>query len=551
MAADVTGGAPFNPQANSNPYMPRPVGRPKPQRTTLGPRVRRRRRRRGNLEGDVQRLPVPRKPTPDYEAWAQDPATRPKVPDAILRRINPEAYRQRVRNRQQAAPVVPGGSITNRDLDREVAAAVGERYAPIEGQLAQQYARSEAMQQRIPEWFNYYRQQVQGLGLADAAAAQYAKDQITGLGGALAASAASAAGQDQAAMAADAAIRGATVDPAGLERALQASAVNTADLGTLAALQVQLGKNSGDYWRGQEGVSEQAKVQQLLAEEAVRRQIDEDVRQLAREKGDFATTFRADRTDREHQRALERAAFGLKESEAAADAQQARRSERQRRRKERVDFMTQHGVTPAQYAAMSPQERARNDRQWAKSSKPRPRGDGGKVNEYGYTNRQWRQMTPAQRQAAIREFKQNTAVPEKKGREPRLTREMRERYRSQVSQGADLIMNPPRVDKSIGQALGLDVSRAGTRLTTGEVVEWIRTGKSPLGRSVPPEIVNAARSLASTGGRGLGPWGRQNARRVGGRQLARQFPRVRPKRQQQRPGAGAFSGTGTSGRAGG
>src|SRR5690606_21423528 len=121
-----------------------------------------------------------------------------------------------------------------------------------------------------------------------AAAAQYAKDQITGLGGALAASAASAAGQDQAAMQADAAIRGATVDPAGLERALQASAVNTADLGTLAALQVQLGKNSGDYWRGQEGVSEQAKVQQLLAEEAVRRQIDEDVRQLAREKGDFA-----------------------------------------------------------------------------------------------------------------------------------------------------------------------------------------------------------------------------------------------------------------------
>src|SRR5690606_3036713 len=108
---------PFTPQANSNPYMPRPVGRPKPQRTTLGPKYRVRRRRRrtpGNMAGDHQRRPAPRKPAPDYEAWAQDPATRPKVPDAILRRINPDAYRQRVRNRQQAAPVVPGGSITNR-----------------------------------------------------------------------------------------------------------------------------------------------------------------------------------------------------------------------------------------------------------------------------------------------------------------------------------------------------------------------------------------------------------------------------------------------------
>lgn len=543
MAAS-TGGAPYQPAAPRNPWQPVPIGRPRPQRTTLGPRpVRGRRQRQQNRPRQQVSRTV-------YEQWAANPATRPKVPDDILKRINPEAYQQRVRNRQMRQPVVPGASITNRDLERETSAAVGLEFGPLEEQLRREYARSQAVQQRIPEWFNYYRQQVQGLGLADAAAAQYAKDEITNLGGALANAAAQAAAQDQAAMQADAAIRGATVDDAALQRALQASAVNTADLGTLAALQVQLGKNSGDFWRGQENVSEMGKIEQLLKEEGVRRGLDESARELAREKGQYATKYRADRIDREQQRTLERAAFGLKEAEAAAGAAAAQQKTRQQRRQQRLDFISKHGVPPGQYARMTPQERARNDRWWRQASNPPKQGDGDKINKWGFSNRDWQRMTPEERFDAIRRFNEATKPRVPSDRESRLTREQFQRYRGQISQASDLFLHPPRVDKTIGQALNLDPSRAGTRLTPAEVVEWIRTGKSPLGRNVPPEIVNAGRSLASNQGRGLGPWGRQNARRIGGRRLARQFPRVKPNRNRQ-AGAGAFTGTTASGRVGG
>src|SRR5690606_18722525 len=133
----------------------------------------------------------------------------------------------------------------------------------------------------------------------------------------------------------------------------------------------------------------------------------------------------------------------------------------------RIDFATKHGVTPAQYARMTPQERAANDRAWEKASKPRQQGDGREINKYGYSNRQWRRMTPQQRHRAIRDFNETTRPRNetKPKREPRLTREQLERSRSQISQAADLFMNPPRVDKSIGQTLGLDPSRAGSRLT--------------------------------------------------------------------------------------
>lgn len=306
-----------------------------------------------------------------YSYWAMDPKTRPKVPDNILKRVNPQAYQQRTQNRYMASPITEGSSVTNRDLDRDTKATVGLGYGYLDNELQKRYAQSDAMMQQIPQWFDYYRGQLQQLGLADAAAAQYATDQITNLGGTMAAAASKAASQDQAAMAQDAAVRGATVDPQAAVRAQQAAAVNTSDLATMAGLQTQLGYNSGQYFRGQEGVSEQAKVQQRLAEIAYRRnEIDPDAAQLAREKGDAATTYQAKRISDERQAVLENAAFGLKADQADQAAQDAAARRAAQDKKARQDFIQQMGITPKRWLNMTPDQRLAWQRKLAKAKNP-------------------------------------------------------------------------------------------------------------------------------------------------------------------------------------
>lgn len=495
---------------------------------------------------------APPKPKVDWGALAADPATRPKVPDRILRRVNPEAFKQRQQNRFNAAPVTPGSSMTNRELGRVTDAAVGEKYGYADEQMRQQYEHSRATEQQIPGWFDYYRQQVQDLAAADATARQAATGQIAGLGGTLAAAASRAATADQTAMAQDAAIRGAALDPQAAVRAQQAAQINTADLGTLAALQVGLGANQGTYWRGQEGVSEQAKVQRLLEELAYRRTLDKDAEQLAREKGDFATTYRTGRIDSEHTKAMERAAFGLKKADAAADAANATRQERRERQKYRTDFMAKHGVPPDVYRAMTPEQRAQNDRLWAKQSKPKdkpkvekPSTIADPPSNFTGSEANWNAMSRRQRNRWVKNHPTSKPAAPKS----RLTPAQQETYRSQITTIADYFMNPPRVTKDIGIALGLDPSRAGSRLTAGEVIEYVRRGESPLGNGVPPEIINAGRSLASNNGRGLGPWGIHNARRAGVK-VRGNFRRLPAKPKRKPKGSGAFEGATAQGTVG-
>lgn len=343
---------------------PVPIGRPTPQPTTT------------TYGSSKPRPSKPKaakpKPKPNWAALAANPATRPKVPDAILKRVNPQAYKQRQQNRYNAAPITPGSQVTNRQLGQDTQAAIGLRYGAADNEIAKRYAQSDAMLQQIPHWFDYYRAQLQQLGLADAAARQYATDQITNLGGTMAAAASRAATADQSAMAQDAAIRGAAVDPQAAVRAQQAAQVNSANLANQAALQIQLGENSGDYWRGQEGVSEQAKIQQRLAELAYRRnEIEPDAGQLAREKGDYGTTYRADRIDKERQQILENKAFGLDEAKAGAQAAAAAQAAKDKKAQQRLAFMEKHGVAPEVYRAMTPAQRAENDRQFKNRSTPK------------------------------------------------------------------------------------------------------------------------------------------------------------------------------------
>src|SRR6185369_4895498 len=155
----------------------------------------------------------PAKPKVDWTALAANPKTRAKVPDAILKKVNPSAYAQRQSNIYNKAPITYGSDVTNRQLSQDTQAAIGVRYGAADQQVQSAYAQSAAQQEAIPHWFDYYRNQVKGLQAEDQTARQTATDQITNLGGTLAAAAGRSAASDQSAMQADAAIRGATVDP--------------------------------------------------------------------------------------------------------------------------------------------------------------------------------------------------------------------------------------------------------------------------------------------------------------------------------------------------
>jgi hypothetical protein len=372
----------------------------------------------------------PAKPKVDWAALAANPKTRAKVPDAILKKVNPTAYTQRQTNQYNKAPITNGSSTTNRQLSQDTTAAIGLKYGSVDQQLVAAYAKSDAVTQQIPHWFDYYRAQVKGLQSEDAAARQGATDQITNLGGTMAAAAGRSAGADQSAMQADAAIRGATVDPAAVTRATQAAAVNTSGLADAAALQTTLGANQGSYWRGQQNVSEQAKIQALLGEQAYRRDnIDTHAAQIAREKGDYGTTYRSGRLSDERQNVLENQAFGLKSATADADAAAKAKAAKASASKYALDFAGKHGVSPAEYKAMSPSQRAASDRTFKSQSSPpkAPKGPSTIAKPpSGYTGSEadWNGMPRPDRDAWVQQHPRTTATSRKDayGNTPRQVR---------------------------------------------------------------------------------------------------------------------------------
>lgn len=461
-----------------------------------------------------------------YTYWSMDPKTRPKVPDAILKRVNPTAYKQRTENRYMASPITEGSSVTNRDLDRDTKAATGVRYGYADSELQKRYAQSDAMMQQIPQWFDYYRGQLQQLGLADAAAAQYATDQITGLGGTMAAAASKAATQDQAAMAQDAAIRGATVDPQAAVRAQQAAAVNTADLANQAALQTQLGYNSGQYFRGQEGVSEQAKVQQRLAEIAYRRnQIDPDAAQLAREKGDYGTTYRSDRVDKERQAVLENAAFGLDVAKANQSASDAATKRADQRRKEAQDFKAKMGISMKRWNNMTPAQRLAWQRKLAKAKNPpqprkpeTPSSIAKPPSNYTGSEADWNGMSQPARDRWVKQHPTGSTTKKPKD----------------VSAGPGSLTSTQeqRIVSQVHTAAGLMEDGLRRGISRNQIAEWLRTGANPSKVKITdPRVMAVAWSLVDHNGKGIGPTGIKNAHSLGihvngnWRQLPYQSPR--------------------------
>lgn len=321
----------------------------------------------------------------------------------------PQQYNQQFRKRQAkreylAAPIVPRSPITNRDLNQQTQAAVQMQYGPQDLALREQYQANTALQQNIPQWFQQYQDQLRQLEQGSQGAYDQAVQNMASLAFTQGSAAAQQSQQTIAQMQADAAQRGATLDPQAAQRAVQAQAVNNQNIGDQGRLLATLGFNQSSYLTNQGDIAARQQVQEMLNNAGRRRQLDQKGQQLAAEKGAFRTDFQAKARNTEQGNVLERALFGVKQqtadtqAKAARDRAKAAKADAKAKRRQTVlDFEAKHGVTPGQYARMTPDQRAASDRSFKKQSTPRsPTSD--QPYKYGYTKKEWMRLPLSQRQ---------------------------------------------------------------------------------------------------------------------------------------------------------
>jgi hypothetical protein len=211
--------------------------------------------------------------------------------------------------------------LTPETLAQQVAAQAGLAYGGQEQEISGQRAVSAQMQRNIPAWYQDYQnalamatQQRQGAY----AGAQAAQANTAASSSALDAQQRAQTGQ---AMQADAATRGATVDPALAVQSQQAAASRRGTLDQMSSLTAATGAAEVAYGANRQVVGAGQKLSAQLGEAQRGRNIDTAAQELAGEKGQYATSTRQKLIDSEHTKQLENKAFGLNVEKAKADVQ--------------------------------------------------------------------------------------------------------------------------------------------------------------------------------------------------------------------------------------
>ena len=135
--------------------------------------------------------------------------------------------------------------------------------------------------------------------------------------------------------------------------------------------------------------------------------LEAELQQLLGEKGDFATTYRGDLISRERDYALAMRHQNNEDLALTGELQGDAAKARQAKRKENQDFKLEYGISRKNALdGISPAE-AKKIRRYQRGIKPPGKETGpkygNKVNSYGYSNRDWAAMTPAERRAIMKE----------------------------------------------------------------------------------------------------------------------------------------------------
>lgn len=220
-----------------------------------------------------------------------------------------------------AAPFDANAPLTADTLNQNVAAATNLQFGGAEAELQGQRGVNQQMQANIPAWFAEYQ----------AALAQSTQRTQQAYAGAVgvqqntAATAGALDAQQRAALMqgaqADAATRGAVVDPAIAAQGQQAAASRQSMMAAQTGLTAGLGAAEVGFRANRQVVGAGQKLSAQQTEAQRGRNIGVQAIDLARQKGAAATTTRQNLIDKEHTKNLERKAFGLNEQKAAADVQ--------------------------------------------------------------------------------------------------------------------------------------------------------------------------------------------------------------------------------------
>jgi hypothetical protein len=232
------------------------------------------------------------------------------------------------------APLDVDAPLTGAGLDQNVATATQLQYGGADAELAGQRGVHAQMAANIPTYFQQYQDmlrastQATGAGYAAAAGIQ---QNAANTSSALDAQQRAAI---QAPLQADAASRGATVDPAIAAQGQQAAASRRAMLDAGTGLTAGLGAAEVGFRANRQVVGAGQKLSAITTEAQRGRNIDTAGMNLAREKGAFMVKARQDMLNTEHTKALENKAFGLDvvkaqdTADAAAQAAKDRKAQR-------------------------------------------------------------------------------------------------------------------------------------------------------------------------------------------------------------------------------
>lgn len=259
--------------------------------------------------------------------------------------------------------------LTPRQLRKETRAATRQEYRPMQREIQGELRASNQRVGQVGDWWNDYLQQVSGIQADTQGAYNNAAAQTQGFIGQSSALDSANTQRLQAEAAQSAALRGATPDT----NAAQTEAASQAQRNYLSSAYgsatAQRGANQYAYLGDQKRIGAGQKIASQTAEQKRGLSIRQDLRELAKSKGDFKTRYRADARASERAYLLEQgkqAAYdrvaGLKSRDSAADNARSAASDAETRRHNRAgeaDSGASGGRTPSQ---------RRDDRKGAKEA---------------------------------------------------------------------------------------------------------------------------------------------------------------------------------------
>lgn len=233
--------------------------------------------------------------------------------------------------------------LTQQGINKETRAATQAKFHPLEQKIGADLRASERRVGEEGDWWKNYLDTV-SQGQADTTAA-YQQAAATGQSQIDQASQVDSANTAklQGEAARSAALRGAPVDMSGAQREVAAQAQRN----YLAAAQGSATAREGATQRGYLNEAKRIGVGQSIAsrkeEQRRGRSIRSDRRDVARERGTYATTKRGEIRDKEIERQIQRAAFGLDKKKAANEGREGARSARESAT-ERAEKRRQQGI---------------------------------------------------------------------------------------------------------------------------------------------------------------------------------------------------------------